>query len=140
MTQILTIRRLITTSGFAAAAAVTLMSMSGQASASVSDCRGRSGNDVMKCCQDEVSEHGRPDWMRAAHVNCNSSSIVVCKSNGGGNWRPIGVAAVAPGGIKKCKIAMILKPVRDSHDQPDAGGRDPNGSPTHGTQNNGNTP
>jgi hypothetical protein len=147
MTQILSFRQLIAASGFATVAAVSLIGQSGQASASVEDCRGRSGNDVMKCCQDEVSEHGRPDWMRTAHVNCNSASVVVCKASGGSRWRPVGAAAAAPGGIKKCKIAILLKPVdRDSHDNtPDDntkdGGNNPNGGrgPT-GRDTSGNKP
>src|SRR6476620_5505457 len=108
MTQFLTFRRLIAASGFATVAAVTLMSMSGQASASVADCRGRSPNDVLKCCQEEVSQHGRPDWMRAAHVNCGGAGVA-CRSSSGGNYRPVAVAAVAPGTYNKCKM-IVLRP------------------------------
>lgn len=147
MSQTLTLRRLAAASGFAVAAAVSLLSHSGQASASVSDCRGRSGNDVMKCCQDEVSEHGHPDWMRDAHVNCSSASVVVCKSSGGSKWRPFAAAVAAPASPKACKIAILIKPVdRDSHDKPnggggDKGGKNPNGGrDPSGGQSRGNKP
>lgn len=130
MTQILSFRNLIAASGLATVAAIAMTSLTTEASASVASCRGKSPNDVMKCCQEEVSEHGRPDWMRAHHVNCSTASVA-CRSSAGGNYRQ--VAAVAPGSYDKCKI-IVLRPV-DRYDggKNPGGGRDPNGSPTHGT-------
>lgn len=136
MTQFLNLRNLIAASGLAAVSAIALTSITTEASASVASCRGKSPNDVLKCCQEEVAEHGRPDWMRAHHVNCSTASVA-CRSSAGGNYRQ--VAAVAPGSYNKCKI-IVLRPVDryDGAKTPD-GGRDPNGrgtsgSPTHGSQ------
>ncbi len=134
MTQILSLRNLIAASGFATVAAIAMTSLATEASASVNNCRGKSPNDVLKCCQEEVAEHGRPDWMRANKVNCSTASVA-CRSSAGGNYRP--VAAVAVSTYNKCKI-IVLKP-NDRYDggkspNRDPNGRDPAGSPTHGSQ------
>jgi hypothetical protein len=135
MTRTFTLRRLIAASGLAAAAAIAMTSLTTEASASVASCRGKSPNDVLKCCQEEVAEHGRPDWMRSHHVNCSSASVA-CRSSSGGNYNQ--VSSVAPGSYNKCRIIVLKHFDRDSHGTKDQPSRSPNGNSTNGNSTNGN--
>ena len=65
---------------FGAAALLSILSFGSSAEASsVLNCKGDSASKVIACCEQAVSENGRPAWMALSRTSCSQTTICTKK-------------------------------------------------------------
>lgn len=65
---------------FGATALLSILSFGSSAEASsVLNCKGDSASKVIACCEQAVSEYGRPAWMSLSRTNCSKTTICTKK-------------------------------------------------------------
>jgi len=64
-----------------AAALLSILSFGGTSAeaSSVLSCKGDSASKVIACCEQAVSEKGRPAWMSLSRTNCRQTTICTKK-------------------------------------------------------------